>query len=695
MIACTIFKDAKALQAHTVTLPWPELRSKFLNPDTFKRKEDAPLLKLATFDGTKTARGSLRHNAAMMEIYGVEGDYDAEIITIAQALARLKAANIEAAIYASPSNEAFNIETGGFRGPRWRVIAPLSKSHTPQERKRLVGILNTALGGILTGESFTQSQAFYFGRVDGALWEAGTNAGRYLDEIDDVVPTYPRGHSVGKKHELKDPRDKQDLIGAFCRAFNIYEAIAEFIPDTFEHIDDNHFTWLGHQVRGVFATDDEQHLGASHDTWPFGTNNVANTFDIVRQFKFDPLMEEDILCPAFERPSYRDMCEWAGSLPEVKLEMQGSTDTANAEYFDEVEATEGRDAPANSSKFQAIPAHLFALRPSPTWIVEDVIPQSPLIMVFGASGSGKSFWLLDLCIAIATGSNWRDKYTERGRVVYIVAEGQGGFVKRLNAYALHHNVDLSTIDLDIIAAAPDFTKHEDPTFVIEAIRANNRPDPTFIVIDTFAQVSPGVDENSKEVEPVLRQSARINKALGCSVGIVHHSAKDASKGARGWSGIKAAMDAEIEILRDGDNRCAVISKMKDGEDGLMFPFKLDAIDIAVDNRGKPVTSAVVTHLEAHEVVKKVKELGKVEQKVRDVLVDIGQAQTTGIEVDAVIAEVVAKMVPPVNGKRDNRKQHAKQALESLLDKPEYGFSLVDDCIEISKKEVKKAEPDDL
>jgi KaiC/GvpD/RAD55 family RecA-like ATPase len=683
MIACTIFKDAKALQAHTLELPWPEIRSKFLNPDSFKCKEDAPLFKLATFDGTKTNKGSLRHNAAMMQIYGVEGDYDAEVITIAQAIARLKAANIEAAIYASPSNEAFNPETGGFRGPRWRVIAPLSKPHTPQERKRLVGVLNTALGGILTGESFTQSQAFYFGRVDGALWEAGTNAGLYLDAIQHLEPTYPRGHTVGKKHELKDPRDKQDVIGAFCRAFNIYEAIEEFLPDTFEHIDDNHFTWCGHQVRGVFATDDEQHLGASHDTWPFGTNNVANTFDIVRQFKFDPDMQEDILLPAFERQSYRDMCDWAINLPEVKLEMQGSTDNANAQYFDELEATEWQDAPVHDIQpYRFQPSNEFMGGNADTdWIIKDVIPQANLVVMYGASGSGKSFIALDLVMAVTTGQPWRDKRTTKMRVAYIAAEGSTGFKKRMKAYAKHHGIAPEQMELYVLDAAPNFLDETATKLVSEAIRAVGRVG--LVVVDTWSQVMPGANENSSEdMGRALAHCRSIAKATHATVLLIHHSGKDQARGARGWSGLRAAADAELEVVKEGEGRILQVSKMKDGRDDGQWGFDLQVVELYVNSFNETVDSCVVLEIAVPVPQPKKKPPSPLEVLVMAALRDITKSQSGSISIEDVVGDAVTRRTPddttPLIGRAlTERKKNLRKALIRLAEKAE-GVSIDED-----------------
>ncbi len=42
------------------------------------------------------------------------------------------------------------------------------------------------LGGVLAAESFTLSQCFYFGRVNGAPYECAQDEGRCIDELDEL-----------------------------------------------------------------------------------------------------------------------------------------------------------------------------------------------------------------------------------------------------------------------------------------------------------------------------------------------------------------------------------------------------------------------------------------------------------------------------------------------------------------------------
>ena len=123
------------------------------------RKSRLPLIKLGTFGNVATAEGSLRHNANMRTIEGVEGDHDAGTFTAEEAGALLEAAGLAGLIYTTPSHRPDK--------PRWRVLCPLSRSHSPEDRERLCARLNGTLEGALQGESFTRSQTYFYGRVEG------------------------------------------------------------------------------------------------------------------------------------------------------------------------------------------------------------------------------------------------------------------------------------------------------------------------------------------------------------------------------------------------------------------------------------------------------------------------------------------------------------------------------------------------
>ena len=96
--------------------------------------------------------------------------------------------------------------------------------------------------------------------------------------------------------------------------------------------------------------------------------------------------------------------------------------------------------------------------------------------------------------------------------------------------------------------------------------------------------------------------------------LVHHTGKDATKGLRGHSSLFAALDAAVEVSRDGERREWKVAKSKEGQDGDAHPFKLQIETLGTDDYGDVISSCVVVRDNTAQDVKAVK-LPKVEISV--------------------------------------------------------------------------------
>lgn len=322
-------------------------------------------------------------------------------------------------------------------------------------------------------------------------------------------------------------------------------------------------------------------------------------------------------------------------------------------------------------RFRVYSAENLAQRPPIGWLVKGVLPDADLGVLFGASGSGKSFAALDMAGAIARGVDWRGRRVRKGRVIIIAAEGGGGYGKRVKAYCQHHNIALRDLDIGIITAAPNFLEADDISEVVAAIVAAGGA--SLLIVDTFAQVTPGANENAGEDMGLALKNARgLREATGAMCLLIHHAGKDASKGARGWSGIKAAADVEIEISRDETNpvREMRTSKMKDGDDNLRWGFKLDIVDVGIDGDGDVITSCVVIETDAPEASanekdrKGAKKIGRVEAHILDTI-ELVDPRTTTMSLDKFVDLCVEGMPQPDDSKRDTRRQNINRAIRGM------------------------------
>jgi hypothetical protein len=233
---------------------------------------------------------------------------------------------------------------------------------------------------------------------------------------------------------------------------------------------------------------------------------------------------------------------------------------------------------ASDKTFEVITAAEFVQRVQVLkWLVDKLVPWAEFGMIYGESGSGKSFFVLYMLVCIALGRPFFDRETRKARVGVVVAEGSAGFRNRLIVIAEQFGVSVNDIPMLVLADRPNFLS-EDADAVARAFVAAGGVD--VIVIDTLAAVSAGANESSSEdMGAIIAGCQRLHGATGAMVITVHHSGKDQSKGARGWSGLRAACDVEIEVLRDGHERQAEVTKLKDGEEGIKFRFELQVLPL--------------------------------------------------------------------------------------------------------------------
>lgn len=243
------------------------------------------------------------------------------------------------------------------------------------------------------------------------------------------------------------------------------------------------------------------------------------------------------------------------------------------------------------------------------WLVKGIVPASGLMCIYGPSRGGKSFLALEWFLRIAHGDEVLGQRTKQTGVAYVGAEASNGLRKRFRAWMREHGRDDEPPPIALIPRGVDFSSPDAPD-VDELIDLLTAEDVVFkerggrlgvVVVDTLARAMPGAEENTgADMGAALAAMERIGEALGVLVVLVHHTGKDASKGARGHSSLFAALDTAIELSHDEETceRSIRLAKQKDDEDGRRWGFRLKPVTIGIDGDGDPVTSCVVEYVDA-------------------------------------------------------------------------------------------------
>jgi KaiC/GvpD/RAD55 family RecA-like ATPase len=231
--------------------------------------------------------------------------------------------------------------------------------------------------------------------------------------------------------------------------------------------------------------------------------------------------------------------------------------------------------------------------------VAGLLVEGGFVLVYGESNCGKTFWTTDLALHVAAGLPWNGRRVDGGPVVYAALEGGDGFRNRLAAWRQAHDVR-ARVPFAAIPAALDLRDLEgDTERLIEAVQtvAKQAGQPVrMLVVDTMARAMAGGDENSaSDMSSLIGNVDRIRAETGACVVLVHHCGKDASRGARGHSSLRAAADTEIEVRSDQETglRTATISKQRDLATGGSFNFRLEAVTLGQNQHGEDVTTCTV------------------------------------------------------------------------------------------------------
>lgn len=257
--------------------------------------------------------------------------------------------------------------------------------------------------------------------------------------------------------------------------------------------------------------------------------------------------------------------------------------------------------------------------------VEDLLRDNEFSVIYGESNCGKTFFMMDLAIHVALGIPWRGKEVEQGGVIYAALEGGHGTKNRIVAFREHYQIK-NSIPLAVIPSNLNFldTDGDIKALAVAIAEAQERLGSVrLIVIDTLARAISGGDENSSmDMGKLIINADILRSVTGAHIAFIHHSGKDALKGARGHSSLRAAVDTEIEISRLDTKSPSTIKIVKQREMEMIeeMSFELKPVVLGTNSRGKQVTSCVVVPSE-NATKKRPEKLSDMQEFVYEALVD--------------------------------------------------------------------------
>ena len=207
--------------------------------------------------------------------------------------------------------------------------------------------------------------------------------------------------------------------------------------------------------------------------------------------------------------------------------------------------------------------------PDPKWLVKDVMSEASTVMLYGPSGSYKSFIAMELCLALATGTDTFGSPTQPGLVFYAALEGRAHLRKARKSWRLLKGTE-GKIENFYLGLAPMIgVEGEMQEFGDEIAKRCAGRKPALIVIDTLAKSMAGMNENdAQDAGKFIRFCDSLVEAFGCAVMAIHHTGKEDGRGARGSSAFLAGFDTVLEVQAHKATKAVSVQvkKHKDAEE---------------------------------------------------------------------------------------------------------------------------------
>lgn len=242
--------------------------------------------------------------------------------------------------------------------PRLRLVIPLARNVDLDEYQAIGRKIANDLGidqfddtsyqpeRLMYWPSTSEDGEFYFRHCDGPILEPDEVLATYVDWRD--ISAWPFSSRVDKARRKKmdakqaDPLSKPGVIGAFCRAYTIEEAIEAFIP-AYQPCGDGRYTYTEGSTAAGVVTYDGKFSFSHHGTDP-ASGQLCNAWDLVRIHLFHD-MDADVGPEEKNRPSSKAMTEFATK--DTKTKTQIVADRVGDDFNDDYAEPENTEAPAS------------------------------------------------------------------------------------------------------------------------------------------------------------------------------------------------------------------------------------------------------------------------------------------------------------------------------------------------------------
>ena len=313
--------------------------------------------------------------------------------------------------------------------------------------------------------------------------------------------------------------------------------------------------------------------------------------------------------------------------------------------------------PANRPSIPLYSATEVTNWPPVSWLVDGVIQERSMAIIYGDSRVGKSFLALDLACKLGSGETWFGYRVKPCRVTFFAAESAAGLSARVQAIE-EYNAKKIPDSVTFMKSNIDLCDQGDADKLLGTIDGVS----DVLIIDTLNAASGITEENTSHgMGQVLATARRIVSQARCTVILIHHCGWSDRDHPRGHSSLAAAMDTRILVGRNAGHPNWRVKGQREGPDTMPHNYSLKVIDLS-GNRG---TSCVVEPLSSAPAEKVIPTPATGNQKIA-FKVAIEELRERSPTPSLTTNDLAAMVAPRLPGNPKHQKQRAKEAIDALV-----------------------------
>jgi len=194
------------------------------------------------------------------------------------------------------------------------------------------------------------------------------------------------------------------------------------------------------------------------------------------------------------------------------------------------------------------------------WIIEKLIPTKSVCILTGKRGTMKTFIALNMAYAIASGSDFLNKYsTRKGSIIYLDKENGIGIMKD-RTFMVKKGMELENQNLNIGFICFSQLKIDKLGDIIEIEKIIEKYNPLLLIVDTYRRGISFDENDAGEVSKLFVDTLRpLVEKYDLSIILIHHDRKsgygrgDEMDEIRGSSDLANYADIIIKMQRDKGN----------------------------------------------------------------------------------------------------------------------------------------------